>query len=297
MLLPDGSILTAFGTGYRCQKDGNGQSSPRDVGLIHWRVAEAPDAGVHPVRDASADSELRNGFDPSAGTPAATPVYQIHRTGTPIAIDGRLDEPAWFAAPEVGPFQFTWHKHGTQEQSVAKLLWDDENLYVAHICEDAHITARHTQHDGPIPEDDCFEVIFAPDPARPDVYFNIEWNVIGGYVDNHRPEGPKKPRAKVWDAEGVRIAGTFEGTLNDDSDTDSRWTVEVSIPLRNFAKYMPHMPPQPGSHWNLNLNRHGGQTNAQYSQWSRADTSTPSFHTPHRFGKAEFSATTAPFDR
>lgn len=223
------------------------------------------------------------------------PVYEIHLTGGPIKIDGKLDEPAWFAAPSVGEFHFPWHKSGQKERTVAKLLWDDENLYVGHICEDAHITARHKEHDGKIPEDDCFEVIFAPDPARPEVYFNLEWNVIGGYLDNHRPDGPTKPRAKVWDAEGVRIAGTLVGTANDDSDTDTLWQAEVAIPLANFAKYMPHTPPQPGEHWNLNLNRHGGQTNLQYSQWSPADTPAPNFHTPHRFGRAVFTAKQSPF--
>lgn len=225
------------------------------------------------------------------------PVYEIRRAGTAIKIDGKLDEAAWFAAPDVGEFHFTWHKAGRQERSVAKLLWNDENLYVGHVCEDAHITARHTEHDGKIPEDDCFEVIFAPNPDKPDVYFNIEWNVLGGYLDNFRPEGPKKPRAPVWDAEGVRVAGTYVGTLNDDSDTDTLWTVEVAIPFKNFEKYMPHTLPQPGAHWNLNLNRHGGQTNMQYSQWSPGDTPAPNFHTPHRFGKAIFSSKISPFDR
>ena len=236
------------------------------------------------------------GRDAPADEPEFTPpVYQIHRAGTPIVIDGKLDEPAWFAAPDVGPFHFTWYKEGKKEQSVAKLLWDDTNLYIAHVCEDAHITARHTQHDGPIPEDDCFEVIFAPDPAHPEVYFNVEWNVLGGYVDNHRPHGPKKPRAPIWDAEGVKIAGVYVGTLNDDADVDSQWTVEASIPLRNFAEFMPHTPPQPGEWWNLNLNRHGGRTNMQYSQWSQADTPAPNFHTPNRFGKAVFSDRISPF--
>jgi hypothetical protein len=38
VLLPDGSLLTAFGTGYRSQPNAQGQSAPRDVGLIRWRT-------------------------------------------------------------------------------------------------------------------------------------------------------------------------------------------------------------------------------------------------------------------
>jgi hypothetical protein len=236
-----------------------------------------------------------------AGAPRAAPfqppVYHILRAGTPITIDGKLDEPAWVAAPDVGPFHFPWWKRGKKEQTVAKLLWDDENLYVACVCEDAHIAARHTEHDGNIPEDDCFEVMFAPDPDRPNVYFNIEWNVLGGYVDNHRPNGPDKPRAPKWDAEGVKIAGNYQGTLNDDSDTDQYWVAEVAIPLKNFTAFAKHTPPRPGDRWNLNLNRHGGKTNVQYSQWSPGDTPVPRFHTPHRFGHVFFSDRTSPFGK
>jgi len=223
------------------------------------------------------------------------PEYEIRRAGVPIEVDGKLDEPAWLAAPAVGDFHFPWWKDGKQEQSVAKLLWDDENLYIAHICQDAHITARHREHDGKIPEDDCFEIMFAPNPAQPEVYFNIEWNVIGGYVDNHRPNGPKQPRAPVWDAESVRVAGRAFGTLNDDTDEDSHWIAEVAIPFRNFEKLVGHAPPRPGDVWHVNLNRHGGDTNVQFSQWSPGDTPAPAFHTPHRFGRMTFSAKAAPF--
>ena len=76
VLLPDGSILTAFGTGYRSQpvaaEKMPGQPvlpSPRDIGLVHWRLGG--DRGLSSERtisDAPYDSELRNVFDPT--TPA-----------------------------------------------------------------------------------------------------------------------------------------------------------------------------------------------------------------------------------
>ena len=215
------------------------------------------------------------------------PTYDILRASTPITLDGRMDEAAWHEATNMGPFHFTWWKSGKKKQTVAKLLWDDKYLYVGHICQDEYITARYKNHDDPVARDDCFEVMVAPDPDRPDFYFNIEWNVRGAYIDGHRANGPKKPSVP-WAAAGVRIAGTFRGTLNDDSDKDRSWTCEVAIPIANFAKYMKRKSLRSGDRWNLNLNRHGGDTNMQYSQWSRADTSKPSFHTPHRFGQVTF---------
>jgi hypothetical protein len=222
------------------------------------------------------------------------PRYHAWRTNEPIRIDGQLDELAWIAAPAVGDFHFPWFRDGNQEQSVVKILWDDEYLYIGAICQDAYITARQTEHDGPIYRDDCLEIMVAPDPTRLDHYYNIEWNAIGAYLDNHRPRGPANPSVP-WDAEGVQLAGRIRGTPNDDSDRDECWITEIAIPLRNFAAAARHMPPRPGDMWRANLNRHGGETNMQYSQWSPGDTEKPSFHTPHRFGELHFSARGAPF--
>lgn len=230
----------------------------------------------------------------AAGELPEPPSYVVCRTPAPIEIDGRLDDPAWFTAESISQFHFPWHTSGEREQSVVKLLWDDENLYIATLCQDAHITARHTEHDGPIPEDDCIEIMVAPDPAKPKFYFNVEWNVLGGYVDGHRPNGAEGPRAP-WDAEGVQIAGTHVGTLNDDRDQDQWWLAEVAIPLRNFTPHMKNRTVQPGSEWRANFNRHGGETNMQYSQWSPADTPAPAFHVPHRFGRLVFSDKSLPF--
>lgn len=223
------------------------------------------------------------------------PAVEIPRAGTAITVDGKLDEPAWVAAPSFRLEEFPWWKNGARENTIVKLLWDDENLYVAHISQDAHITARHTERDGRIPEDDCFEFMILPDPAHPNRYFNLEWNVIGGLVDNFRPNGPHAPRAPKWDAGGVLAKGSYAGTLNQHADRDGWWLMEVAIPFHNFRAFAAATPPKPGSHWLGNFNRHGGEVNRQYAQWSAGDTPEPSFHTPHRFGKLIFSAKVSPF--
>lgn len=64
VLLPDGSILTAFGTGYRSQPGPRGESTPRDVGLVLWRLGNQPLNTDRTLRDAPADSDARNLLDP-----------------------------------------------------------------------------------------------------------------------------------------------------------------------------------------------------------------------------------------
>ena len=65
---------------------------------------------------------------------ADVPAYTILRAGSAMEIDGRLDEPAWVAAPDVGEFQFPWWTSGAKERTIAKMLWDDRYLYVASIA-------------------------------------------------------------------------------------------------------------------------------------------------------------------
>ena len=230
-------------------------------------------------------------------THADRPMYTIYRAGTPIVIDGRLNEPAWVAAPDVGAFVFPWYESGKKEQTIAKMLWDDNNLYVSYICEDAHIWAEHTARDSDVWKDDTVEVFTAPNPNQPQAYFNIEMNVLGIFLDQFHPQGPDAPVPGEWNGEGIQIKTQIVGTLNDDSDEDEYWILEAAIPFANFAHVAVHTPPKTGDIWHLNLNRLGGKTNEQFSQWSGSRTPEPQFHSPDDFGRVVFSDKTSPFWR
>ena len=72
VLLPDGWIITTYGTGYRAEFPVSGpprKPAPWDMGLVRWRPnAETADADRR-VRDAPFDSEVRNTLDPARGRP------------------------------------------------------------------------------------------------------------------------------------------------------------------------------------------------------------------------------------
>jgi len=223
------------------------------------------------------------------------PKYTVYRTGSAITIDGQLDESAWFAAPQFTPFVFPWYASGKKEQTVAKMLWDDEYLYVAYLCQDAHIWAEHVFRGSSVWKDDTVEVFTAPNPDRLNAYFNIEMNVLGIFLDQYHPEGPRGPLDRQWQAQGVQLKTSLLGTLNDDADQDSHWVLEVAIPFKIFIKVAKNTPPQPGDQWRLNLNRLGGKTNEQYSQWTASGTPKPQFHYPQDFGWIAFSAESCPF--
>jgi len=70
VLLPDGKMLTAFGTGYRSQGPGAGKHR-RDIALVRWQLGEETLNDSSTMRDAPPASALRNFFDPVTGKPAA----------------------------------------------------------------------------------------------------------------------------------------------------------------------------------------------------------------------------------
>ena len=67
VLLPDGAILTAFGTGYRSQPNAQNMSAPRDVGLVQWRLSGEQVSKDRRIRDAAVDSDSRNLLNPRTG--------------------------------------------------------------------------------------------------------------------------------------------------------------------------------------------------------------------------------------
>ncbi len=212
------------------------------------------------------------------------PKATIHRATEPVIVDGRMDEAAWHSVKPVREFRFPWWTEGEKEKTEARLLWDDEYLYVCFLAFDRHISAVHTERDDPVSMDDCVEVFVAPDPSNVNKYFNFEINALGTLLDR----SPKKDATGDWDAEGIRIMIRIDGTLNNETDEDRLWTTEIAIPFEVFQGFAASIPPKPGDTWRLNLYRIGGKVNPQFSVWSETQTPQPNYHVPERFGIIEF---------
>ncbi|MFN7919962.1 MAG: carbohydrate-binding family 9-like protein [Bryobacteraceae bacterium] len=218
--------------------------------------------------------------------------YSIYRAASPIAIDGNINEPAWQRAPAASDFIFNWYTSGEKEPTTAKLLWDDDNLYVSWRCKDRHISAFETKRHGPVSKDDCVEIFLSPNPAKVRNYYTFEINAIGTMLNRCRTDWWTGP--PTWEPEGVRYRTSFHGMAKkEESDSDSEWSVELAIPFRNFEHDAAHTPPRDGDEWRLNLQRLGGKTNPQASTWSPIQPPAKSFHTPEAFGKVVFLAQAA----
>jgi hypothetical protein len=55
---------------------------------------------------------------------------------------------------------------------------------------------------------------------------------------------------------GLRYEVHIDGTLNDPSDTDTGWSVELALPWTDLAQFNSNQtPPAPGDEWRMNLMR------------------------------------------
>ncbi len=82
---------------------------------------------------------------------------QALKTSQPPRIDGDLNDPCWRNAPKATGFVDKLLDTPPEDQTVAYILYDDENIYVAFYCYDSkpeEIVARETKRDGNFRNDD-----------------------------------------------------------------------------------------------------------------------------------------------
>lgn len=171
-----------------------------------------------------------------------TPVqqYVCQRTPSPLHIDGRLDEAAWQQAADITHFvDISGGNHpAPRYHTTAKMLWDDDYLYVAAVMEEPHVWATLTKRDTIVYHDNDFEVFIDPDGDGHN-YFEVEVNALNTVFDlslTHPYRAPQRPFVQFqWNCPGLLVATSVQGTLNDASDTDRGWTLEMAIPRQALA--------------------------------------------------------------
>jgi hypothetical protein len=211
--------------------------------------------------------------------------YEVKRAGTRIVIDGKLDDKAWAAATAMA-FIFPWQfQTGPKQKTTAKLLWDDDYLYLGFDCEDTDIVALRTERDDPTYLDDVVEFFVNPKPAQTTVYFGLEMNARAVLYDYVMVD--TKYAFKRFNMQGVLLASFIRGTLNARGDEDQGWSLEVAIPWVNFEELGKR--PTPGTIWTANLNRWDGVEPARsLSMWADLGQPKPNPHVPARFGQLVF---------
>ena len=222
----------------------------------------------------------------------------------PLRIDGRLDDPAWKHAAWTDRFVDIQGKQKPKPrfQTRAKMLWDKNYFYIAADMIEPHVWGTLTKHDSVIFHDNDFEVFIDPD-GDTHQYFEFEMNALNTGWDLFLPK-PYKDGGRAdngWEIPGLKTAVSIRGTLNDPSDTDTGWSVEIAIPWSTMrASANRPSPPRSGDQWRVNFSRvewkHSIQ-NGMYSKvpktrednWVWSPQGIIDMHRPEMWGYVQFS--------
>lgn len=189
--------------------------------------------------------------------PFAPEKYVCYKSESPVVIDGVIDE-QWSKAEWTCDFRDIQGdlKPTPKYRTHAKLLWDDDYLYIAARLEEPHIWGTLTMRDAVIFYDNDFEIFIDPD-GDTHAYYEFEMNALNTVWDLllERPYRDGCRALFAWDISGLKTAVHVEGTLNHTSDVDQYWSVEVAMPWRILKEHAPHTLPQEYEQWRIGFSR------------------------------------------
>lgn len=235
--------------------------------------------------------------------------YVVYKAADSLMIDGELNEPGWKKAVWTSTFLDIRGNSAAEPfyQTKAKMLWDNDYFYYAAELEDPHVWATITERDAVIFMDNNFEIFIDPDGDTHN-YYELEINALGTFWDLllTKPYRNGGRALNAWDIKGLKIGIGINGTLNDPSDTDEGWTLEVAIPWEVLMETMPGNLPADGDQWKLNYSRvqwHTEIVDGEYvkqtdtetgellpeENWSWSPQGLINMHYPEMWGTIQFS--------
>jgi len=195
--------------------------------------------------------------------------YEVHYTDTPIKVDGKLDEEIWEKAK---PLSFKPIPRSLcTENGIVRILWDDKYVYVGGVFHDSDIVQlskknwRNYYRTG-----DLMEVFLRPSGKRyywelyatPNNLKNSLFYLSGGRLGLYT-----RPRTR-YKLEGMLVASTCEGTLNNEKDYDKQWTTEMAIPIKDLEKHGEKIIP--GKVWDFLIGRYNYSVHLDNKELTRS---------------------------
>ena len=230
--------------------------------------------------------------------------YLCRRATAPVVIDGKLDDAAWAKAPWTDKFVDIQGKAkpAPRFRTRAKLLWDDNYLYIAAELREPHVWATLTNHDSVIFNDPDFEVFLDP-KGETQPYYEFEMNALNTTWDLllNKPYQDQGKPDNAWEIPGAKTAVHVRGTINNPVDTDKGWTVEIAFPWKVLSEHARHAgPPAEGEQWRINFSRVEWQiavTNGAYQKvpgvpednWVWSPQGVVDMHRPEMWGMVQFT--------
>ena len=186
-------------------------------------------------------------------------VYVAKKTIGDINVDGAANEHSWNKASWTEDFiDIEGNKNPVPYfKTRVKMLWNEDYFYFYAELEEPHVWAKLTERDAVIFYDNDFEIFIDPDGDTHNYTefevnaFNTVWDLLltKPYRDNGRA-------INAFNIQGLKSAVKINGSINDPSDKDQGWSVEVAIPwkvLKETTKT--NVPPKHNDTWRVNFSR------------------------------------------
>ncbi len=233
--------------------------------------------------------------------------YVAYRTSETILIDGMAEESVWDSTPWTAPFVDIEGLKKPKYNTQMKMLWDEKYLYFMARLEEPHVWGTLKQRDTVIFYNNDFEIFIDPDGDTHN-YVEFEMNVLNTVWDLFLT-APYRNNPKVlnqWDMKGVLSAVHVAGTINDASDSDQGWSLEVAIPWTVFNEVTQMNATVAGTFWRMGFSRVNWEFELKEGRYSRKKDPNGSYlpeynwvwspqmvvnmHEPEKWGYVYFSA-------
>lgn len=187
---------------------------------------------------------------------AQTPpkAYVAPFANNPLNIDGEMDA-LW---KEVAWTEWFLDIEGAEKPKYdtrVKMAWDSTYLYFYAELEEPHVWADISARDAIIFYNNDFEIFIDPDGDTHN-YMEFEMNALNTVWDLFLTK-PYRNGPRIidnWDIKGLKTAVKINGTLNDPSDVDQGWTVEIAMPWSALLEAVSGTIPV-DRYWRINFSR------------------------------------------
>jgi len=232
--------------------------------------------------------------------------YVALQTDETITIDGDAEEMSWSKVEWTNAFiDIEGVKEPTHKTQV-KMMWDQQYFYILAQMEEPHVWADITERDAVVFYNNDFEVFIDPDGDTHN-YYELEINALNTVWDLFitKPYREGNVVLNDWTLTGLKSAVKVHGTINNATDRDKGWTLEMAIPWAAYKKsyYEKNVPKD--DFWRVNFSRvnwdfeliEGKYARKKDSEgnylheynWVWSPTGVINMHEPEKWGYVYFS--------
>jgi len=216
--------------------------------------------------------------------------YIVNGITSSLKPDGNWNKSQFAGIEAIELKNFMGDKSEHFPQVEAKLVYDNNFLYVIFKVKDRYVKAVNTEYDSSVFQDSCVEFFFTPSNNIGQGYFNAEINCCGTMLLRHqKARGVETIVILETDAKKFEIFSTFKGKVEPEITKPMEWVVEYKIPYKILEKYAPVIKPAAGVQWQANFYKCADKTSKpHWLTWNKVELPQPNFHRPEFFGILEF---------